>query len=200
MKTDLLKRQTQDPAGAHEPPCDEEGAHGLCDQCGDGHAGYAEPEDQDEDGIQDNVDDAADDQDVQRAPGVPGGAQDGRAHIVDKDEQDPCKIDPEIGQGPAHDIRRCVHQVQHERRGEDAGQGKDDAAGHGYGIGRVKSFIGCLFLSRPDKLGDGHGGAGGKPGEEADHQVDDLGGGAAHAGKRLFSDELAHDHAVDRIV
>ena len=71
------ERQMQDPAGAHEPPCDEEGAYGLCNQCGDGHAGYAESEDQHEDGVQDNVDSAADDQDVQGAPGVPCGAQDG---------------------------------------------------------------------------------------------------------------------------
>ncbi len=49
-------------------------------------------------------------------------------------------------------------------------------------------------------LGDHYAGAAGQTNEEADQQVDDRTGAAAHGGERFFTDETAHDHGIRRIV
>ena len=105
-------------AGTHQFICHEKSAHCLGEQCGDGDSHDAHMEDKDKNHVQNDVDDTADDQDVQRISGVPGGAQDSGAHIVDEHEQDTPKINPQIDQGIRHDLCRRIHETEHERSGQ----------------------------------------------------------------------------------
>ena len=64
----------------------------------------------------------------------------------------------------------------------------------------MKSILKIFFIARPVILGDDNRRTGRKANEEADDQVNDLAGRAAHAGQSLFSDKPAHHHGIRRVV
>ena len=76
----------------------------------------------------------------------------------------------------------------------------DDPSGDRQGVGVVEPLV-CRFdILRSEELGDSDRGAGGESGKESHDQGHDLGGGASHAGERLLSHKLPHDHTVYGIV
>ena len=158
----------------HQLPGDKDGAHCLGDQCGDGNARDSHMEEEHKGCIQNDVDDTADDQDVERAFLVTCGAKDGGAHVVDQHEEDTRKVDPQIGKGAVHGLCRSIHKTEHEGSCQYPDECKRDSPGCRDGVCIVEACVGCLFLPRPDELGDGYGSPRGKPGEEADHKGDDL--------------------------
>ena len=92
------------------------------------------------------------------------------------------EIKSKIKQGICHQIFRCVHETQNDR-GEHNSQNRDHEASHdGKGNGCVKSILKIFFIARPVILGDNNRRTGRKANEEADDQVNDLAGRAAHAG------------------
>ena len=200
METDLSQRKMEQSAGTHQFIGYKKGAYCLREQCGDGDAHDAHMEHKDKNHVQNDVDDTAYDQDVQRIPGVPGCAKDSGAHIVYEYEQDTCKINPQIHKRIRHDLCRCIHEPEHERCGQYADKCERNPAGHSDRICIVETCICCIFFPCPCVLGDGVGSARGKYGEETDYQGNDLRRGTAHTGKRFLPYKLTYDHTVNRIV
>ena len=200
METDLPQREMEQSAGTHQFICHEKSAHCLGEQCGDGDSHDAHMEDKDKNHVQNDVDDTADDEDVQRISGVPGCAKDCRPHIVDEHEQDTPKINPQIDQGIRHDLCRRIHETEHERSGQYPDKCERDPACHSDRVCIVKTCISSILFPCPCKLSDGDGSTRGKPCEEADYKGDDLCGGTAHTGERLLSYKLTYDHTVDCII
>lgn len=66
VETDLPQGETEDPLGACQFQRDKDSADCLCEQRGDGDARNSHVEEEHKSRIQDNVDDTADDQDVER--------------------------------------------------------------------------------------------------------------------------------------
>ena len=66
MKTDVSQRKPQDVPGSHQIPGDQDSAHRLRDECGYGCAHDAHVKPDDKQAVQYDIDDAADDQIVQR--------------------------------------------------------------------------------------------------------------------------------------
>ena len=64
----------------------------------------------------------------------------------------------------------------------------------------MKRILELLFTTAAVILGDDNGRTGRQSYEEADDEVDDLAGRAAHAGQSLFSDKPAHHHGIRRVV
>ena len=157
-------------------------------------------EDHHQEKVQENVAEAAEDQEIQRIFGIAYRPQDAGTNVIDKDENNSAEIKSKIKQGICHQIFRCVHETQNDR-GEHNSQNRDHEASHdGKGNGRVKSILKIFFIVRPVILGDDNRRTGRKANEEADDQVNDLAGRAAHAGQSLFSDKPAHHHGVRRVV
>ena len=132
--------------------------------------------------------------------GIPDGTQDAGAHVEDKDKQDSGKIDPKIQGGIRNQFSRRIHPFQQIWRKEDAGNGDGSASQYRKSVGRMQAFLHRPFVPGPIKLRDDDGGAGGKPGEKSDHQVDDLGGGPSYAGKGTFSDKVPYNDRINRII
>ena len=66
METDLPQGETENPAGTCQLSCDKDSADCLGEQRGDGDARNSHVEEEHKSRIQDNVDDTADDQDIER--------------------------------------------------------------------------------------------------------------------------------------
>ena len=57
-----------------------------------------------------------------------------------------------------------------------------------------------FFILSPEKLGNNHSSAGGKPHKKAHHQIDDHGSASTHGRQGLLAHIAANDHGVRRIV
>ena len=174
--------------------------HGLGDQGGHGHAHHAPGEGDDEEHVQDHVEPAAHHQAEEGEAGVADGAEDPGAHVEQEQEDGAQEVDALIDQRKAEGVRRGLQQGQQLGR-EQAHQGAHAQAqqgahpiGHGHGRGDPVVLLG------PVELGDDHRRAAGQGHEEADDQVDQDGGAAAHRGEGRSAHELAHHEGVHRVV
>ena len=200
VKTNTAEGKMKDILRPHQIPRDKDGAHCLCDQRGDRRAHDSHMENDDEQAVQHDIDDAADDQIVQRPLRISRGSEDRGTHIVDQHEQDPCEINPQIDDRILHGVGRRAHEFEQSRRAQDADDCENRAARCGDRICVVQPLVCRFFISCAEELRDRDRGAGGKAGEEADDQGDDLRGGSAHTGEGLLPHELSDDHAVYRVV
>lgn len=104
-------------------------------------------EDHHQEKVQENVAEAAEDQEIQRIFGIAYRPQDAGTNVIDKDENNSAEIKSKIKQGICHQIFRCVHETQNDR-GEHNSQNRDHEASHdGKGNGRVKRVL-KIFSSR----------------------------------------------------
>ena len=200
MEADLSQRKMEQSSGAHQLERDKNSADSLGDQSGNGGSCDSHVEKEYKNRIQNNIDHTADDQDIQRAFGISGCAQDGGSHVIDEYKKYACEIDSQVNQGTIHDLSRCIHEPEHERCCQYPDKCKRDPAGCSDSICIVETCVCGLFFFCACELGDSYRRTRRKTGKEADHKRDDLRGRTAYAGKCFFTHKLSHDHTVYRII
>ena len=154
----------------------------------------------DKQSVQNNINGAADDQIIQRPPGIPGCPQDSGSHIVYKYKNNTCKINPQIDNRIMHDFSRSIHQVQQCRSRKKSDYSEQNSACNGNGVSVMQSVICISGIFCSKKLSDCDGSAGGKTGKKSDHKSNNLGGGSAYAGERFFSHELSNNNSIHSVV
>ena len=97
--------------------------------------------------------------------------------------------------GTRSTIKRRQPWGKHKPENSDS-----DTPGGGEGVRGVKTLVQGVLIFCSVKLRDDDGRSGGESGKEADDQIDDLSGRSAHAGKRLFTDKMADDDRVYRVI
>ena len=199
-KTDLPRVQLVHVIGLHQR-IDHHSRTGKLGQgsC-DGDARYAQLQNHHKKQVQYDVGQGGSDQVIQRAFGVPDGAQDAGPHVIDQGRDHAEKIDSHIDERQPHDILRCVHGAQRHSCEDDAQRHDDGTACDGQSDGGMYCLAHVVLMLRTVELGNDHGGAGGKAGKKADQKVDQGGGGAAYRSERLFSHKISHHHSIRRIV
>ena len=188
------------PLQPHELNRHQQGGHSLGQDGGHRYARHLPGEGDDEQHVQRDVETAANEQAQEGEPGVADGAKDPGAHVEQQQEQRPHKEDALVQQRLVEGVRRGLqkgqqlggeqaYQRSHAQTQQDA-QPIADAHGRGH----------PLVLLSPVELGDDHRRAAGQGHEEADDQVDQYGGAAAHGGQGLCAHEFAHHEGVHRVI
>ena len=141
----------------------------------------------------------ADDQVFHGAAAVAHRLQNAGAHVVHDHRQRAHEINPEIQNRLGQHIRRGAHPAQNLGREDDAQNRKQHAGAQTQRHGGVHRLLQGFVILRTVKPGHQHARTQRHAIDEADHQHDQAGGGA-HRRQRLFTDEVANDQRVHRVV
>ena len=182
MKTDLPPVQAEGTGRPDHDQQHEHRAHRLAQDRGQGGAGYAHIKAQDEQKIQHDIGQAGGHEKIQRAAGIPDGAQQAGADVIDQRRNHAQEINPQILKRRGHDVLGGVHPPKHQGRKEIAGYGQEQAEAKRQGHGGMDAAEDVAVVPGAEILGKDHGGAGGQPDKEPDDQVDQVAGGSAHGG------------------
>lgn len=183
-----------DEAGEHE-----RGADGLADDGCDGHARNAEPEPGDERHVEDDVDQTADGQIIQRTLGIADRAEDGCAVVIDEAGRQADGVDVQVELRAADHVRRAAHHFE-QRTGEDKQQHAQRRAGeHRQRHGGMHRAVHAVPVAGAGRTGDGHGRADAQPHQQADQQMDE-GGRRADGSHRDGIGEAPDDDDIRGII
>ena len=144
-------------------------------QRGAGHIHFAY---QNQENIQRNIDRGRHDQEKNRRPAVPQGAENAAGHVVQDAAGNCHKDDPDIAGRSVQNHFRRVHQAEQRFAQRRCGRCKDHAH-RGAQYDRVPYvFPQFLFILRAEGLGNRNGKPGAEPQAQPDHQEIDAPGGS----------------------
>lgn len=150
--------------------------------------------------VENNIDDAADHQTVQRTSGISQRAQQSGSGIVNKHEENAGKIDAQVEDGVTHQFFRRIHQSKKRRGSSDADQCHDDAADDGEGIDRMNTVVHLFAVPGSEELGDDDGSTGSQPVKKLTSRLMTIPEEPGDRGKCIFPDKASHNDGVDRVV
>ena len=164
------------------------------------HAEHAKAQSKHQRKVEHDIDNAADDQIIQRPPGIADRTQNCGTHIVNQHKRQPGKINPHIHHRIVHQLLRRVHLRKQHRRQHHASQSDQYAEQNGKRISGMQRLLQLLPLLRSKILRNNNRCPGSQSGKKPDHQIDDLAGGTAHAGQCFFSRKPAHHNGIHRVI
>ncbi len=197
---------------AHLPPADAVGGrltgkrvedqrsrNDLGDDGRIGDAVHFHVEHKNKDQVEHGIEERGDDEKNQRAPGIADGPENAAAHVIEEDADDTAEIDGQVQSRVFHDVIRRLHEAQHGLNDEEAQNGGNDAENQCNSDRGMDGFSQSLMVVGAIALGNHDGSAGGKPGTETDHGIDDTAGGT-HGSLCLFRNKIADNQRIDRVV
>ena len=150
--------------------------------------------------VQDNVGKTADNQIVQRSARIAYRPQNAGAHIVKQVRHGTYKINPDIQNRVVDDILRRLHQRQHRPGKHDAEHHQPDTCRNGKRHGGMYRPVNLVLFLSSVKLRNDNRRAACQSCKKSDQQIDQRACGSSHRRQRLFSDKMADNHRVSRIV
>ena len=177
-----------------DQPC----GHILGDGGGQGDPRYIHIQQNDRNQVQNDVDHARDDQEIQGALGVPLGPQDGGPEVICHGGRHSQKIDPQIDGRLVDHISGRRHPHQKLPGGKEAEHRQDRAADQGHqngGVDRAAHHVVPLPSQIP---GHHHIGAHGEPHKQGHQQVDQ-GGGGAHRRQGFLPGKPPHHNDISSV-
>ena len=171
----------------------------LGDDGGDGCRPHAPAEHAHKQQVKGDVGEGRDDQVVQGAAAVAQGVHDAGEGVVHNHRADPGKVAAEVADSVIHHLGVGLHPPQ-QRGGEaHAHGGEEDAAEQAQQHRGVDGAGHPVIVPRAEIAGDGHTRAGGRTGEEADHQEHQRARGA-DGGQGVIPQESADDQRVGGVI
>ena len=199
VQAQICKGKTVDIPGPQEDGHGGPGRDELGQDGGIGHTGNAPMESQDKEQVQEDVQDAGEDQEVQGPFRISHRPEDAAAHVVEEKAGDAGKVDSEVQRRLVEYIGRGLHETEHEIGAGQEKYGKQQTKGkggpHGGLYGAVEQFV--VFGS--EIFADDHRSSDGEPIEEKYGHVGDHGGGT-DGGQGLGPYEIPYDDGIHRIV
>ena len=152
-------------------------------------------EHRDKENVQDYVHNTGDGQVEKGAFGVPGGAQNGGAEIVNHAEGDAAEVDLHIHGGQGQHIVRGAHHAKEGFGEGNAYDGEEQAAEYGGGQGGVHRIAHHGVLPAAEAMGNAYARAHRQANKEVYQQVGD-GSGGAYGGHTDAAAETAHHNQI----
>ena len=180
-------------AEEHQPRGDVLGDDGR-----QGHARHADLEHHHEKEVQQDVHHPGDGEVVQRPLGVPLGAEDGRAEVVEHIGRHPEEVDAQIHRGQVDHVLRGADELQELTGQGGPDEGQRQAAEKGQRDGRVDALSHVLLPSAAQVLGHHHVGPHGEAHEEVHQEIDQRAVGP-HRRQSFLAHKAAHHYDVRRV-
>ena len=186
-------------AGGHKGDDYQDGGQDLGADRGNGYTQHSHVEYHYQQKVQHDVAQRGSDQEVQRPLGISYRSQYAGSHIVNHIGDHAQEIDPQVQNSVRQCLRRGVHSPQRPRSKSKAHYSKEcthhDREQHGgvYALIYLRVHPGAI------PLGNGHHGAAGKTGKDANCQIGNDAGGA-HGGQSGGAYKTAHHHSIHGIV
>ena len=177
----------------------QDAGNGLGHHRGDARPGNPQLQPHDQRQIQGHVQQAGENQEQQRRPGIPQGADDAGQEIVEHGGGNTQENDENIIVGVAEGLRRGVHPVEDSaaQQGRNGGDDQREAGAqpdHG-----AHDPPQAVIIPLAEFLGHGDGKAGADAHAEAQHQKID-GAGGTNPRQGVHSQVLAHHHGIHHAV
>ncbi len=171
----------------------------LHQQSGDGGAHRLHVEDDQEQGIEEDIQQSAGDLEQHRPERVPDPAKHPEAEIVQDHSGDAHTVDPQVRDRHRQDVFRGVDEPQIGRAEQNAEQGEQDTQKHRKEQCRGRQAFHAFPVPCPEIAGNQNADADRDAAEQADHQGDQVPAGA-HCRLRVCPKKTTDDQGVGRVI